>query len=97
MLQVFTEESLQLCLDMTALSSHRSVMSCGYKWRSENLFILTRSDVKFDDTLCFGFSGFCIVGNSLLAYASVNHLHYHILYVNEPVLAARVVRHVCVC
>lgn len=46
MLQVFTEESLQLCLDMTALSSHRSVMSCEYKWRSENLFILTRGDVK---------------------------------------------------
>ncbi len=37
-------------------------------------------------------SGFSIVANSLLAYASVNHLHYHTLYVKEPVLAATVVR-----
>ena len=36
-------------------------------------------------------NGLCIVANSLLAYASVNHLHYHILYVREPVLAAKVV------
>lgn len=36
-------------------------------------------------------SGFSVVANSLLAYASVNHLHYHILYVQEQVLAASVV------
>lgn len=31
--------------------------------------------------------GFCIVANSLLAYASVNHLHYHFLYIDQPLLA----------
>ena len=36
-------------------------------------------------------SGFCMVANSLLAYASVNHLHYHFMCVAEPTLAARVV------
>lgn len=34
-------------------------------------------------------SGFTIVANSLLAHASVNHLHYHILKVEQPVLATR--------
>ena len=33
-----------------------------------------------------------MVANSLLAYASVNHLHYHFMCVAEPMLAARVVR-----
>ena len=33
-----------------------------------------------------------MVANSLLAYASVNHLHYHFMCVAEPVLAVRVVR-----
>ena len=33
-----------------------------------------------------------MVANSLLAYASVNHLHYHFMCVDEPMLAARVVR-----
>jgi len=32
-----------------------------------------------------------MVANSLLAYASVNHLHYHTLFVREPVLASTVV------
>lgn len=32
-----------------------------------------------------------MVANSLLAYASVNHLHYHFMCVAEPTLAARVV------
>ena len=32
-----------------------------------------------------------MVANSLLAYASVNHLHYHFMCVDEPMLAARVV------
>ena len=32
-----------------------------------------------------------MVSNSLLAYASVNHLHYHFLYLDHPVLASRVV------
>ena len=32
-----------------------------------------------------------MVANSLLAYASVNHLHYHFMCVAEPMLAARVV------
>jgi len=32
-----------------------------------------------------------MVSNSLLAYASVNHLHYHFLYLNYPTLARRVV------
>ena len=32
-----------------------------------------------------------MVANSLLAYASVNHLHYHFMCVTEPMLAARVV------
>jgi hypothetical protein len=34
-------------------------------------------------------SGFCMVANSLLAYASVNHLHYHFLYIDYPRLPAR--------
>lgn len=33
-----------------------------------------------------------MVANSMLAYASVNHLHYHFMCVAEPMLAARVVR-----
>ena len=32
-----------------------------------------------------------MVANSLLAYASVNHLHYHFMCVAQPMLAARVV------
>ena len=32
-----------------------------------------------------------MVSNSLLAYASVNHLHYHFLYLDHPVLASSVV------
>ncbi|CAI8052235.1 GDP-D-glucose phosphorylase 1 [Geodia barretti] len=36
-----------------------------------------------------GHSGFCMVANSLLAYASVNHLHYHFLYIDHPHLPAR--------
>jgi GDP-D-glucose phosphorylase len=37
-----------------------------------------------------GHSGFCMVANSLLAYASVNHLHYHFMYTAHPLLAAAV-------
>ena len=33
-----------------------------------------------------------MVANSLLAFASVNHLHYHFLYIDQPLLAATVVR-----
>ena len=36
-------------------------------------------------------SGFCMVANSLLAYASVNHLHYHFIYTAHPLLPARTV------
>ena len=32
------------------------------------------------------------MANSLLAYASVNHLHYHILNVEESTLSATIVR-----
>ena len=32
-----------------------------------------------------------MVANSLLAYASVNHLHYHFMYIAQPLLAATVV------
>jgi GDP-D-glucose phosphorylase len=41
-----------------------------------------------------GHSGFCMVANSLLAYASVNHLHYHFLYIDYPRLPARTL---CCC
>lgn len=34
-----------------------------------------------------------MVFNSLLAYASVNHLHYHFLYMNYPLIAEKVVIH----
>jgi hypothetical protein len=52
--QVMTLDSLQLCLELVALSGH---------------------------------SGFCMVANSLLAYASVNHLHYHFIYTSQPLMA----------
>ena len=39
----------------------------------------------------------CMVANSLLAYASVNHLHYHFLYLDYPLLARRVVCCVVLC
>lgn len=32
-------------------------------------------------------SGFCMVANSLLAYASVNHLHYHFMYISHTLPA----------
>ena len=32
-----------------------------------------------------------MVANSLLAYASVNHLHYHFMYIAQPLLASTVV------
>lgn len=32
-----------------------------------------------------------MVANSLLAYASVNHLHYHFLYISHNLPAAKVV------
>ena len=35
--------------------------------------------------------GFCMVANSVLAYASVNHLHYHFLYLEHPLLAGTLV------
>ncbi len=37
------------------------------------------------------YSGFVMVANSLLAYASVNHLHYHFMYIAQPLPAATVV------
>ncbi len=37
------------------------------------------------------YSGLIMVANSLLAYASVNHLHYHFMYTAQPLLAATVV------
>ncbi|XP_064404006.1 GDP-D-glucose phosphorylase 1-like isoform X2 [Halichondria panicea] len=55
--QIMTQDSIQLCLDVMAMSGH---------------------------------SGLIMVANSLLAYASVNHLHYHFMYTAQPLLAATV-------
>ncbi len=44
-------------------------------------------------------SGFCMVANSLLAHASVNHLHYHFLYLDHNLMADKTVCPLlcCIC